>query len=380
MKEIPEEYYKTGKKEIENRNFDKAIENFSKAIDLKKDYVEAYCNRGILYSEKGNINEALLNYNKALEINPNFILALYNRGVAFGRLKKFTEALNDYYGVIEIANDRNLITETYKNIGFIYMTLDEFKKCIITFKKLTELNPDISKYYWLKAKCHTKTEEYEKAIEDLNTAIELDSDNDTYYADRGYNYFSIKQFEKTISDYTKISNNFQHILFVKRILGYSFAYTGKEELALKNFKEVLKAMPDDEKIKEQIEKILKLQKEEQKRNNIHSDLTKHLVSGNKQATSSDEIPEGIGEFGLTVTNPVPVKGLANNRIYLDKLRTVEGAAIEYERLGSTKTQNIEKPIDIYKIFINDIFITKVYISPYHKKTSMKAPKGFQLIS
>ena len=35
---------------------------------------------------------------------------------------------------------------------------------------------------------------------------------------------------------------------------------------------------------------------------------------------SDEDPNGIGEFGLTKTNPIPVNGIDNVLAYVDKLR------------------------------------------------------------
>lgn len=93
----------------------------------------------------------------------------------------------------------------------------------------------------------------------------------------------------------------------------------------------------------------------------------------------DEIPEGFGEFGLEVTNPIPVQGIISNEVYLKKLVTIDSNEIQWEREGSIKTDNIEKEIDIYKIFDADgSFITKLFISPYHKRISNKIPKGFKL--
>ena len=39
---------------------------------------------------------------------------------------------------------------------------------------------------------------------------------------------------------------------------------------------------------------------------------------------TDEIPEGIGEFGLEITNPIPVNGIPENEIYLSRLKTSDG--------------------------------------------------------
>jgi hypothetical protein len=100
----------------------------------------------------------------------------------------------------------------------------------------------------------------------------------------------------------------------------------------------------------------------------------------KSGTAEDVIPCGQGEFGLEVTNPVPVCGISGSFSYLSRLRTENGDAIEFERIGSTLTPGIEHPIDIYKIMLNNAEIAVIYISPYHKKTSEKASRGFKLVS
>jgi len=96
---------------------------------------------------------------------------------------------------------------------------------------------------------------------------------------------------------------------------------------------------------------------------------------------ADEIPVGYGEFGRCLTNPIPVRGITANEIYLEKLRTKEGQKIKWERLGSqeSKIKGIKGVIDIYKIFTKDNKdLGKFYIFPYNRKTSNKAPKDFKI--
>ncbi|MCD4768584.1 MAG: hypothetical protein K8R35_00250 [Bacteroidales bacterium] len=99
---------------------------------------------------------------------------------------------------------------------------------------------------------------------------------------------------------------------------------------------------------------------------------------NKGGTEEDTIPEGYGEFGLEVTNPIPVNTVFGSKAYLGKLRTTDDRKVEYEREGSTEAKNIDNPIDIYNISIDGEKIATLYISPYHKKNSERAPKGFKL--
>ena len=43
-----------------------ALEDYTKAIQLKPDYHEAYNNRGLLYEAMGQQDKALADYNKAI--------------------------------------------------------------------------------------------------------------------------------------------------------------------------------------------------------------------------------------------------------------------------------------------------------------------------
>ena len=95
--------------------------------------------------------------------------------------------------------------------------------------------------------------------------------------------------------------------------------------------------------------------------------------------SDIEIPGGYGEFGREVTNPVPVQGIMASSIYLGRLRSYNSEKINWKRIGSFVSSNIQNPIDGYKIFDSaSNEIATIYISPYHQYISSKAPKGFTL--
>jgi hypothetical protein len=104
------------------------------------------------------------------------------------------------------------------------------------------------------------------------------------------------------------------------------------------------------------------------------------IKGNPQANTLDEIKQGIGKYGFDKTNPIPVYGIPENEKYLSRLRTMRGEKLRWRRIRSLEVSNINKAIDEYEIFnlLGDT-ITLLYISPYHLKTSNKAPDGFKLI-
>ena len=97
-----------------------------------------------------------------------------------------------------------------------------------------------------------------------------------------------------------------------------------------------------------------------------------------QGTDADVIPEGTGEFGLEVTNPIPTSTIYGSISYLGKLRTLDGIKVEYERTSSAQAANIPSKIDIYKITANGLDLATIFLCPYNKKNSEIAPRGFKL--
>lgn len=95
--------------------------------------------------------------------------------------------------------------------------------------------------------------------------------------------------------------------------------------------------------------------------------------------TSDVIPGAYGEYGLCATNPIPVRGIPANEVYLSKLALLSGEEFTWQRIGSTGADNIKDPIDMYQITTNDgVDLCSIYISPYQNVISNTAPKGFYI--
>jgi len=100
---------------------------------------------------------------------------------------------------------------------------------------------------------------------------------------------------------------------------------------------------------------------------------------NPSGTDEDEMPEGYGEFGLEITNPIPAASIPESYFYLHNLRTASGSSVTFDRIGPMRAPNINSTIDGYNILSNGSQIATIYICPYNKRTSKKAPKGFKLV-
>ena len=76
--------------------YEKAIDNYTQAIELDPNYAKAYKNRGDVYVEQDKYEEAIADFTEAIQIEPNFTKAYNNRGNVYNRQGKYEEAIVDY--------------------------------------------------------------------------------------------------------------------------------------------------------------------------------------------------------------------------------------------------------------------------------------------
>lgn len=95
---------------------------------------------------------------------------------------------------------------------------------------------------------------------------------------------------------------------------------------------------------------------------------------------TDEIPGGHGEFGRDITNPIPTRTIFGSAGYLARLASTDGVNVSYKRQASFASPVSPFPVDGYAIsHPNGAQLGTLYLSPYHKRNSEKAPKGFTLL-
>jgi len=78
-----------------------------------------YNNRGIAYGEKGQYDQAISDFNKAIEINPRYEKAYNNRGIVYRLEGQYDQAISDFNKAIEI-NPTD--AQAYNNLAWLFAT------------------------------------------------------------------------------------------------------------------------------------------------------------------------------------------------------------------------------------------------------------------
>jgi Tfp pilus assembly protein PilF len=144
--------------------YDKAMNDFKRAIEINPRCAEAYYNLGLVFALKGDDDTALKHYDQALKLYPNYAAAYNNRGLVLANKKQFDRAIKDYAQALRITPRS---PDVYYNRGLAYYYKQDYEQAIADYSQALLLNPRYSNAYHNRAIAYYMKKDYQKALEDI---------------------------------------------------------------------------------------------------------------------------------------------------------------------------------------------------------------------
>lgn len=286
--------YTKGKKELKNYDFQKAIENFDKAITINPNGAEALAYRADLYRIMEDDTKSMEYAQKAITINPmdayaNFVMgslycstdtenaknyltrairydsklerAYLNRGQLYYKESSFREAIDDCSKVIKI-NPQNYYA--YEGRALSYISLKQFNQALTDLNFLVKKQPKIMRYLMLRAMCHSLLNNVPQSLADINKVIDSEPNNIEAYLVRLQVYQVFKAdknlMEADVSKAINIAGNDEKALL--KILD-DCSRLGLDEDVIKISNKILSINPNNAEVFYKIAKVFILQKKYQ---------------------------------------------------------------------------------------------------------------------
>ena len=140
-----------------NHDYEKAIAEFTKAIEAEPGDAKNYFNRGTAYRGANKLPEALADFSKAVEVDPKNAAAYVGRGEVLLVQKQPDPALADFSKAIEIApNDAN----ARRFRGFVFVSKGEWEKAIEDYGVVIQRVPDDGGAYERRAFAYRNLKKY----------------------------------------------------------------------------------------------------------------------------------------------------------------------------------------------------------------------------
>jgi tetratricopeptide (TPR) repeat protein len=259
---------------------EKALADFTQAINLDSTFAMAYGNRGSVYIQLQQYEKALVDLNQAIKLDDKLAFAYANRSIVYADLEKnYDLALTDINRAIKLDNQ---LAHSYMVRGFIYSLTGEFNKAITDLEKAAQLylqqsnqagyqkvqtiinmvrgkmNGNVKQSSKQSSKDPVeqlieraisrlfalddlKQKKYHDAMIRFTTIIEnYDNPSVLDYLGRGEAYFELKEYEKAIADYTQAIEIDPHDPTYYYIRGSLYQKFKAYQMAIADFTQAIK--------------------------------------------------------------------------------------------------------------------------------------------
>jgi len=190
-------YNLRGVTHFDNKNYNKAVEDFSKAIQFGDNDCTLYANRGDAYLKINDYVNAMADLNTAIKLDSTDSRSYFLRASVFLEVEEFNNALQDFTTAIKLEPNK---AAYYNDRGFTLKKLNKINDAVADFKKAIELNSNVSSAYKHLASIYFEQGNFDLALVQVDIAL---NNNKTYilaYELRAQIYRSLKNESKAIKD------------------------------------------------------------------------------------------------------------------------------------------------------------------------------------
>ena len=156
-------------------------------------------------SDDRNYDDALINYTKALEIDSSYSWTWYERGRVKEWMHNNEAAIDDFKKAYKLDS---MNVEIIYSIANVETELGNYGSAITMYNKIIShgMNSYHSPFwivYFLRGEAKKKQEDYEGALEDYTILLSYDRENPEYYRRRGLLFIQLKKSSEACEDFTQ---------------------------------------------------------------------------------------------------------------------------------------------------------------------------------
>lgn len=224
------------------KHYEKAIEEYNKALPESESPDYIYCNIAFEYENMGDYKKTIEYLHKALELNPNNNIAMHEAAYCFDLLSLTDESIQFFQQHI----DRHPYSEeAWFNLGSSYINASLYEKAIEAFDYCLAIDEGYSMAYLHKAVAYSFLHDYASAIECYRKSFdeEEDSPMTLYYI--GECYEKMEQYENAIHYYRKTLKYDQEIIDAWIGIGVCELECGNIKIAIQSMQKGLALDPEN---------------------------------------------------------------------------------------------------------------------------------------
>ena len=161
------------------KNWDQAIVDLDRGIQLCPDYGNAWLERGRCHKAKGNFKQAVADLTEAIRLQPDDLAAYRERALVYGNdMNDLERSLADHRQVLRLAPDS---AGVYTDCADMLTRLGRYERALKMSNKAIRLDPKGHRHYLERGRTLHTLRRYNRAFRDLRKSIELKPTTTAWY-------------------------------------------------------------------------------------------------------------------------------------------------------------------------------------------------------
>ena len=160
-------FYHRGNAYTAQEDYDRAIQDYDIAIELKPDHSHAYADRGLAYFGKGAFERAVEDYNVAIRLDPAYAPTYQDRCYSLAILGHIERALVDCNKALSLSPRDPIFLDSR---GYAYLRKGDFDRAIADYKAALKSHPTFDTALFGRAIAYAAQGNQAQATHDLKAA------------------------------------------------------------------------------------------------------------------------------------------------------------------------------------------------------------------
>lgn len=218
------------------QEYDRAIEDYTEALNLNPQFADACSRRGTSKAAKGDLTGAIRDYTAAMGMAPLDEMPVVNRGVAYAKLGDLHSAIKDYKFALSLNPSR---WETHSNLGEAHLRLSMFEEATLNFEASVSLDPEEPGPYHSLIDRYLEQGRYDDALLVSDKALEQFTPDTSLYHHRGWIYYKMGNPGEAMKYYDKALKLDPTYPQAHNDLGLALEMVGETDRAIEHFSKAI---------------------------------------------------------------------------------------------------------------------------------------------
>ncbi len=171
----------------------KTLTQWTDEIEKSPDDPDLYKNRGQLHAMRDERTNAIDDFSQAIALKPDFLEALSHRTFEYMITAQYDKAFQDANKLIALVPNS---AEGYAKRGMIYESCEMFAPALADYQRAIAIEPNEAYYYYGAAMNLMRLAKYDEVERMLKRAIQLGDQNGTFGANLGLCYTAQQKYDE----------------------------------------------------------------------------------------------------------------------------------------------------------------------------------------